>query len=112
MFIRAGALSASVTLMQAFWKTMKEGEARTQLIRRTVRALAPETRGPLIKAYPCVSGCIHDVSSVIDDGEQGATPATSPPAATAAAAAEQATLPAAGSAAAAPAAEGPAEDRR
>ena len=80
MFIRAGALGASVTLMQAFWKTLKPEDVRLQVSRRCVRALNPEARGPRVKAYACVARCTHDVESVIVESDKASAASLPTPA--------------------------------
>ena len=67
--MRAGSLSGSVTLMQALWRDLKTGETRISLVRKCIRALDPEARGPLMKPFACMSACMHDLAAVAPDAE-------------------------------------------
>jgi len=54
-FIRLGSTAANVTVLQAAWRQLKDGEKRIPLIRKCVRALTPEFRGPLFITSPCIA---------------------------------------------------------
>ena len=43
-FIRSGALAASLSLLQAYWKPLKQGEDRLSLVRKIVRAFGFQSR--------------------------------------------------------------------
>ena len=76
--IRAGAMAASATLLQSFWRGLKPGEVRSGLMRRAVRALNPEFRGALMKAHACVataSDAILAAHPNVDGAEAAPAPA-------------------------------------
>ena len=66
-FVRAGATAASLTLLQAYWRPLKQGEDRVALIRRVVRALDPKVRGVLMRAHTSVTACQDNLKDVLLD---------------------------------------------
>ena len=74
VLIRSGALSASATMLVAFWRELRPGEERQGLIVKCVRALNPQFRGPLMRAHACVNACIDNVGQVADMNPAPAAP--------------------------------------
>jgi hypothetical protein len=73
-FVRCGGMAASVTLIQALWRDLKPSEDRVQLIRKCIRALDPDIRGPLVKPFACVQSAMHDVKAVAVDARLPGAP--------------------------------------
>jgi hypothetical protein len=63
--IRAGAMAASMTILQAFWRELRPGEDRVSLVRKCIRALSASSRGKLMKPHACVHACTHDLQDVV-----------------------------------------------
>jgi hypothetical protein len=76
--VRAGRVSASATLLQSFWRQLREGEVREQLVRKCVRAMNPDFRGPLMRPFVCVSAAASEACST-DGGDTAVPQAAAPP---------------------------------
>jgi len=75
-------MCASVILLQALWRDLKADETRAGLVRKCIRLLDAENRGVLVKPFPCVLSCTHDLSLACKDAEvkPPAAPPADPPA--------------------------------
>lgn len=69
--IRAGAMAASMTILQSFWRALRPGEDRVSLVRKCIRAMNPATRGKLMKAHACVHACVHNLQAVVEEDDSG-----------------------------------------
>ena len=62
---RPCSFAASLTLLQSMWRELRPSDDRKSLVRKCVRALNPEHRGPLMTPFPCISQMVQKV----DKGE-------------------------------------------
>jgi hypothetical protein len=61
-------MAASMTICQAFWRDLRQGEDRVSLVRKCICALSASSRGKLMKPHACVHACTHNLQAVLGDG--------------------------------------------
>jgi len=80
IFTRSGAMAASMTMLVAFWRPLKEGEERASLLKKCIRALNPQLRGPLVQAHTCVTQAVEGMAVAKRPADAGSSSSSAAPA--------------------------------
>ena len=74
--IRAGSVAASMTMIQALWRPLRETEDRASLLRRCIRGLSMEGRKEFMKPHASVSLAMDIALKGGSAGSTGAAPSS------------------------------------